>query len=159
MLMHLLPDRLPWFIAGPCLGLLVVALYAVANKPLGATGAYLQVINLARDRVTVEMWRVWYFVGLIVGAAIAVTLGSGFTLTASYGALGQALPVPLLIPVLAGAGILLGYGARWMGGCTSGHGLCGVSTLSVGSVVATASFMGTAVAVTLLIHLATGGAV
>ncbi|GAC1456213.1 MAG: YeeE/YedE family protein [Ktedonobacterales bacterium] len=157
--MHLLPDRLPWFVAGPCLGLLVVGLYAVANKPLGATGAYVQVINLARDRITLETWRIWYFVGLIVGAAIAVALGSGFTLTASYGVLGEALPIVVLIPLLAGAGVLLGYGARWMGGCTSGHGLCGVSTLSMGSVVATASFFATAVAVTLLVHQATGGAV
>lgn len=157
--MHLLPDRLPWFIAGPSLGLLVVGLYAVANKPLGATGAYLQVINLARGRVSVEMWRVWYFVGLIAGAAIAVMLGSGITLTTSYGVLGQALPIGVLIPVIFGGGVLIGYGARWMGGCTSGHGLCGVSTLSIGSAIACASFFGTAVAVTLLIHAATGGAV
>lgn len=88
------PDRLPWFVAGPWLGLLVVALYAVANKLLGATGAYCQVINLARDRVAAEIWRVWYFVGLFVGAAIAVALGSGFTLTTSYGAMGSACPWP-----------------------------------------------------------------
>lgn len=35
----LLPEQLPWFVVGPGLGLLVVRLYALANKPLGATGA------------------------------------------------------------------------------------------------------------------------
>ena len=47
--MELLPDRLPWFIAGPIIGLLVVALYAVANKHLGVTTAYLQVMTLVRS--------------------------------------------------------------------------------------------------------------
>jgi uncharacterized membrane protein YedE/YeeE len=45
-----------------------------------------------------------------------------------------------------------------MGGCTSGHGLCGVSILSPGSAVATATFFGTAVLLTAVLHLISGGA-
>ena len=41
--MELLPERLAWYIGGPIIGLLVVALYAVANKHLGVTTSYLQV--------------------------------------------------------------------------------------------------------------------
>jgi uncharacterized membrane protein YedE/YeeE len=41
------------------------------------------------------------------------------------------------------AGLLVGFGTRWGAGCTSGHGICGLSRLSVRSLVATLSFMGT----------------
>lgn len=48
-------------------------------------------------------------------------------------------------------GVLVGFGTRMAGGCTSGHGLCGTSRLERGSLLATASFFGAAVAVSLLL--------
>jgi uncharacterized membrane protein YedE/YeeE len=45
--------------------------------------------------------------------------------------------------MVALAGLLVGFGTRWGAGCTSGHGICGLSRLSVRSLVATLSFMGT----------------
>jgi uncharacterized membrane protein YedE/YeeE len=54
-------------------------------------------------------------------------------------------PSPYRWPWLAAAGLLVGFGTRVGGGCTSGHGLCGISRGSVRSVVATITFMGTAV--------------
>ena len=62
------------------------------------------------------------------------------------------------MPVLLAAGVLMGYGARWAGGCTSGHGMTGVISLSPASLAATATFFATAVAVTALVHRLTGGA-
>ena len=44
-------------------------------------------------------------------------------------------------PVLIAAGLLVGIGTRYAGGCTSGHGVCGLSRLSPRSLVATLSFM------------------
>jgi uncharacterized membrane protein YedE/YeeE len=41
------------------------------------------------------------------------------------------------------AGLLVGFGTRWGAGCTSGHGICGLSRLSMRSLVATLSFMST----------------
>lgn len=49
------------------------------------------------------------------------------------------------IPLIAFAGLLVGFGAVWGGGCTSGHGVCGLSRLSPRSIVATAVFMGVAI--------------
>ena len=49
-----------------------------------------------------------------------------------------------LIPMMIG-GILVGYGTRFGSGCTSGHGICGISRLSKRSIVATCSFMASAV--------------
>lgn len=156
-----LPEQLPWFVVGPGLGLLVVGLYAIANKPLGATGAYLQTMSLVTTRRSAEPWRVAYFVGLLAGGLLAALLqqGSSLRMDLDYGVLGDAVPTSVLVLILFAAGLLMGYGARWMGGCTSGHGLCGVSALAVGSMVATATFFTTAVATTFLLHWLTGGAV
>jgi len=51
--MAVLPHHLPWFIVGPLIGLVPVTLYGVANRPLGASGAYLQAVLAARGRATV----------------------------------------------------------------------------------------------------------
>ena len=154
----ILPDRLPWFVAGPIIGLCVVALYAIANQRMGVTSSYAQVVVLFRDRVRVEAWRLWFFAGMLGGAFVAAILRGGPSASLSYGALGLFLPLTVLIPVLFIAGVFIGYGARWGGGCTSGHGISGTASLSPASLAATATFMGTAVVVTLLLHGLTGGA-
>jgi uncharacterized membrane protein YedE/YeeE len=48
------------------------------------------------------------------------------------------------LPLMALAGLLVGFGSVYGGGCTSGHGVCGMARLSVRSVLATAIFMGVA---------------
>jgi uncharacterized membrane protein YedE/YeeE len=72
--------------------------------------------------------------------------------------LGLVLPLAALVPVLFVGGVLIGFGAPWAGGCTSGHGISGTSALSPASLVATGTFMTTAVLLTLALHLLTGGA-
>jgi uncharacterized protein len=59
------------------------------------------------------------------------------------------ISVPPLI-IIAG-GLLVGFGTRLGGGCTSGHGVCGLARLSLRSVVATALFMATAVVTSFLL--------
>jgi hypothetical protein len=51
-------------------------------------------------------------------------------------------PSPASLPILIVAGLAVGLGTGMANGCTSGHGVCGVSRLSVRSIVATAVFMG-----------------
>jgi len=60
--------------------------------------------------------------------------------------------------VLVGA-VVMGYGARMAGGCTSGHGICGTAQRSPASWVATCTFMGAAVVTTLVIRVISGGAI
>jgi len=55
--LEILPERLAWFIAGPIIGLLTVALYAVANKHLGVTTSYLQVMTFVRSPRSARCWR------------------------------------------------------------------------------------------------------
>jgi uncharacterized membrane protein YedE/YeeE len=61
------------------------------------------------------------------------------------------------LPAVIVAGLLVGYGTRLGNGCTSGHGVCGLSRLSVRSLVATLTFIGTgAVSVFVVRHLLGG---
>ena len=159
-MLELLPDRVPWYVAGPLIGACIVALYALANERLGAIGAYAQVAAVARAAAAdhVDRWRVWFFGGLFGGALLAAALRGGPAVTTGYGALGRALPAGALVAALVAGGVVMGYGARWAGGCTSGHGMSGIASRSPASVAATATFFGTAVAVTLALHALTGGA-
>lgn len=155
--MELLPDRLPWFIAGPALGLLVVGLFLVANQPLGASGAYVHTIKAARRDTDAVGWRVWYFCGIFIGGLIATVLGRGFDARSGYEAMTKLWSTPIVAGIVFVGAILMGYGARMSGGCTSGHGICGTAQRSPASWVTTATFIGTAIIVTYVLRLATGG--
>src|SRR5687768_6757924 len=84
-------------------------------------------------------WRLEFLAGLGVGALLLLVVQPEV-----FGSAGRSLPV------LALAGLLVGFGARLGGGCTSGHGVCGLSRISGRSLVATLVFMGTA-AITVLV--------
>jgi uncharacterized membrane protein YedE/YeeE len=85
-------------------------------------------------------WRAWFVGGLLLGG-----LGSAFVSPQSFDVSG----VPAL-PLIALAGALVGVGTRLGNGCTSGHGVCGVSRLSKRSIAATLTFM-TAGAITVFV--------
>lgn len=156
MPVHQVP-LLPWYVAGPLFGLTVVAVYALLNDTLGVSGTYFQVTQLVRRQPELDSWRVWFWIGLASGAVLAVALQGGVHLSLSYGALTRVLPVTVIVPVLFAAGLLMGYGARWAGGCTSGHGMTGVVSRSPGSLVAAGTFFATAVVVTAVLHRLSGG--
>src|SRR5436190_14247537 len=154
---HLLPHRLPWWIAGTGVGCCVVASYALGNMRLAVSGAWLQVLAVVRGERASEPWRLWFLGGLAGGVLTAAVLGD-FHLH-GYGALSSYLRPWLLVPLLLGGGVAIGYGARWAGGCTSGHGISGCSARSPASFLVAATFFGVAVVLTLAVHALTGGAV
>jgi len=61
------------------------------------------------------------------------------------------------LPLMAVAGLLVGFGSVWGSGCTSGHGVCGLARLSPRSMVATAVFMGTGFLTVFVMRHAIGG--
>jgi uncharacterized membrane protein YedE/YeeE len=93
------------------------------------------------------MWRVAFVVGLM-----AAGLGMGMLLPDSV-----AGPEARTLPVVALGGLVVGFGVRIGGGCTSGHGVCGLSRFSPRSLVATLTFMATGGLTAVAIQLATGG--
>ncbi|MFT3870866.1 MAG: YeeE/YedE thiosulfate transporter family protein [Nibricoccus sp.] len=92
-------------------------------------------------------WRVIFLVGLVIGAALAI----GFNEHAA-----AFRPVRSLA-FLAVAGVLVGVGTRVGGGCTSGHGVCGMGLGSRDSLVATLLFMATAMLTVFIFHRVAGG--
>ena len=96
---HVLAVPLPWFIVGPLMGLSVVGLYALTNLHLGVTGAYVQFVDMARGRA-IEVWRLWFLGGLLIGAAVIGLLGPAPQSLLGYGLIGRLLPLGLLVPVL-----------------------------------------------------------
>ncbi len=93
-------------------------------------------------------------VGIVLGGFIGALARGSFALTFSFGAEFERLIARGLwaVPVLLGGGVLVGFGTAMSGACTTGHGLCGTSRLQRGSVIATAVFFGTGIAVSLLLE-------
>ena len=152
--MEFLADRPSWFLLGPCLGLLVVGLLATLNVRMGVLGGWSDVLDRAQGRAGNVSWKGWFFLGVIVGGLVfhvlagQATTGSGD----GYGWLSREFSSPVVVgAVLVGAGVLIGYGAKVAGGCTSGNGLGGSSFGSPAGLASTATFMGTAIAATFVI--------
>lgn len=143
-------ERMPWWVAGPALGLLVVGFFLVSNQPLGASGAYVETSKLLLGKKDAVTWRVFYLVGIPIGGWLGVTLiGNGFRARTGYEPLVDSWSsTPLVGAVVFVGALVMGYGARMAGGCTSGHGICGTAQRSPASWVATATFMGVAIATT-----------
>jgi uncharacterized protein len=87
------------------------------------------------------MWRAAFVAGLVVAGAIAVRVDPGAVI-------GPAASWPLALV----GGLLVGFGARYGGGCTSGHGVCGVGRLSRRSIVGSATFMAVAMIVVFVVR-------
>lgn len=154
-MLGLLSAQLPWWITGPGVGLCVVALYGLINARLGVSGAWLATLAPA-EGWRPEPWRRSFLLALAGGALVAAVLGPPVRVH-GYGQLSAVLPPAVLVPVLLLAGLALGFGARWAGGCTSGHGMSGCAAGSPDSVATTATFFTVAVLVTLGLHVLTGG--
>lgn len=139
----------PWPLAGLLVGLLAVALQWLDNLPLGATGAASGFLDWARRPWTPPSWRAFFFGGIVVGAWLHSRMTGGAAVSWSTGAMDALLhgSAAAKAGLLAAAGGLIGFGARWAGGCTSGHGICGIGRLQSGSLIATLTFVVTAVVV------------
>jgi hypothetical protein len=149
--------QLPWYLAGPALGLCVVAVRALFNARLGVTGGFSELVGkLARGSARLD-WRGWFALGVVAGGTLYAVLAGGPTFH-GYGWMtdtfhgGARVAIPF---ILLAAGVLIGYGAKAAGGCTSGNGLSGTSMASAASLAATATFFGTAIAVSFLIEAVT----
>lgn len=86
-----------------------------------------------------------------IAAAFILGLPLGALIVSLRGAIDASFPGPSLLVV---AGLLVGFGTRLGSGCTSGHGVCGVSRLSLRSVLATALFMASGFATVAIMRLA-----
>ena len=137
-------ERCPWYVAGPLIGLLLVAFRAALNKPFGALGGFIEVVEKKKPRFGISGF---VLLGTILGGGLFALLSGGAHATTSYATTVGTLPAGSFatLGLLLGAGMVMGFGARLAGGCTSGHGLTGMSLGSPASIAATVTFFATAV--------------
>lgn len=120
----------PWssFGGGMLIGLSAAMFVLLNGRIAGISGVLGGLFTPVRGDV---LWRVAFIVGMVAAPlaySVVLTLPS-VQIDASYAA-------------LVAAGLLVGVGTRYGAGCTSGHGVCGLSRLSLRSLVATGTFMG-----------------
>jgi len=116
-------------IGGALIGL-ATAIYVLGLGRIAGVSGILG--GLLRPRAGEAPAQIAFIAGLIAAPLLMRAAGApvpGLTIEAS-------------LPVLIVAGLLVGFGTRLGGGCTSGHGICGISRLSPRSLAATAVFMG-----------------
>lgn len=119
---------------GVLIGVAAALLLLTHGRIAGISGI---VGGLLSSQTRDRSWRVAFLGGLLIAGVIGGVLAPG-----SAG--GASAPLAIV------GGLLVGYGARYGSGCTSGHGVCGLSRLSRRSLVAVAVFMSTgAIAATL----------
>jgi uncharacterized membrane protein YedE/YeeE len=125
-------------LVGGCLiGLASVIAAILTGKVPGISGVF---GRLLVPKTPDKVWRLVFLVGLIGGAALCFRV---WPIAALYRPMRP-------LAVMAIAGLLVGLGTRLGGGCTSGHGVCGVGTAQKDSIVATCVFVAVAMITVLL---------
>lgn len=170
-MIEFLKQPLPWYIAGPLIGLTVPALLILGNKSFGISSSLRHIcascipanIPFFKYDWKKELWNLFFVLGIFLGGFIAINLLSNPNLIevnpklaaelATYGITNydQLVPSDIMnwqsLLTLKGfllmvvGGFLVGFGTRYAGGCTSGHAIMGLSNLQLPSLIATMSFM------------------
>ena len=130
---------------GALIGLAAVALMAVHGRIAGITGILGGFLPGSGE--SDRGWRLAFIAGMIAAP---------ITVMAATGSMPQ-ITVPVSTLALVAGGFLVGVGATFGSGCTSGHGVCGLSRLSARSVAATLTFMATGAVTVFLVRHVFGG--
>ena len=130
----------PWasLAGGVLIGLAAAMLVLLNGRVAGISGIVGGLFSPRRGEIA---WRIAFLAGLIAAPVAVAVFGAN--------------PVPRIdagFGMLAAAGLLVGIGTSYGSGCTSGHGVCGLSRLSQRSLVATAAFMLAGVATVFLVR-------
>ena len=170
-MLEVLKQPWAWYVAGAVIGVIVPALLILGNKHFGISAnlrhacaaCFPSNIQFFKYDWKKEAWNLFFVAGILIGGFIATQYlsnpnpiqvnpalvkelkGYGINDYSSF------LPSEIFswesllslrgVILLVGGGFLVGFGARYAGGCTSGHAIMGLSDLQVPSLVATISFM------------------
>ena len=157
------------YLAGIGIGVLSWITFLLSDKPLGCSTAYAQTFGMVERRIrgaavlekpywkkvkpAIE-WQWMLVVGVLIGSFIAATLSGEFSLlwvpSTFAAAFGESISLRLIVALIGG--VLMGIGARWAGGCTSGHGISGALQLAVASWIAVICFFGAGIATAMVLY-------
>lgn len=133
-------------IGGILIGLGSLVAMAGSGKVPGISGI---AGRLLRRNPGDTAWRAAFLLAMIAGASLAFALDLGWQ--------GYTLPIGRTLPLYAVAGLLVGFGTRMGGGCTSGHGVCGIGSGARDGIIYTMIFMIAAILTVFVWKLVTGG--
>lgn len=157
--MRVFHEPAAWWLAGLVLGGVVVALRLALNERIGILGGYSDVVARVTGRASALGWKAAFLGGVVLGGLVYALVAGGYQGARPYGWIADAFPghasLATVIALTLG-GILIGFGAKTAGGCTSGNGLGGTTAGSIASFAATATFFATAVAASFLLRGAFG---
>ncbi|MEX2536346.1 MAG: YeeE/YedE thiosulfate transporter family protein [Trueperaceae bacterium] len=187
-LLELLRQPLPWYVGGPLIGLTVPLLLLLGNKSFGVSANLQHLCAMIPSRIPyfnydwrkTGGWSLLFALGIVLGGLVAgVLLDNPEPIRLSertvadlaalgVGAQGEYVPqeifswqglftLPGFLLMVVG-GFLVGFGARYAGGCTSGHAITGLANLQLPSLVAVIGFfIGGLLSAHLLLPLILGG--
>lgn len=131
-------------VGGMLIGLSAALLLLFDGKIAGISGIVGGILSPAKNDT---LWRFVFVVGLLTGGLIFYQIApQAFAIEISRSA-----------GALALAGLLVGFGTRLGNGCTSGHGVCGISRISKRSILATLTFMATGILTVFVVNHILGG--
>ncbi len=162
------------YIAGAGIGVLSWLTFLLSDKALGTSTSYARTAGMIErllrgsrvfDREYFRKtpphidWQWMLVIGIVIGAFISA-MASGqarivWVPEPWSTAIGSGVTVRIIVAFVGGT--LLGLGARWAGGCTSGHGISGTMQLSVASWIAAIFFFAGGIAVTTLLYMGVAG--
>ena len=128
------------FVGGAMIGAAAVFMMLTLGRIAGVSGIAFHALAGGEGG---RGWRLAFLAGLPLGAILVTVLG-----LKSW----SGVVIPASLPLLIIAGFIVGVGTRLGGGCTSGHGICGMANLSPRSIVATLVFMVTAIVTVFLVR-------
>lgn len=163
--MPLILNGLPvihWAIGGAAIAVVTLLLLYLGNRRLGISTGFEDVCSLVlaqpyfhRHSIrSGRLWRLPFLAGLVLGGFVSAALGGGWEPTWALGMFDEAVrlgPSGKLAWMFVG-GLFIGFGTRLGGGCTSGHGIFGLSNLEFPSLVTTMSFMAAGIVTTHVIY-------
>jgi uncharacterized membrane protein YedE/YeeE len=144
-------EPMHWAIAGAVVAAVTLALLYLANRRLGISTGFEDLCSLAlplpyfrrQTLLAARGWRLPFVGGLVLGGVLSAVLGGGWSPTWALGMFDSVIgwgPAGKVAWMFAG-GLFIGFGTRLAGGCTSGHGIFGLSNFERPSLVSTLSFM------------------
>ena len=155
-------EPMHWALAGAGIGAVTLLLLWLGNQRLGVSTGYENLCALAvpapyfrRSEIAgSHTWRLPFLGGLVLGGILSAVLAGGWAPIWDLGMFDEVFgwgPGGTLAWMFMG-GVLIGFGTRMAGGCTSGHGIFGVANREPASLLATLSFMVAGIATTTVIY-------
>jgi uncharacterized membrane protein YedE/YeeE len=124
-------------LGGALIGLAALILLALNGRVMGVSGIWSGLIRWSDG----PLWRLAFFAGAIAAPVLLAVFGRP-----------GSVQIDTPMPVFLIAGLLVGFGTAIGSGCTSGHGICGISRLSPRSIMATLVFMGVGLATVFVVR-------